>query len=206
MNASVVTKEELGRPENKGLDALVKRIAKAKEAIDKGNEELGSGPLSWADTIVLACKVSVQDEWRGIKLSRAADPTGGDQIVKAFGSAWDVRLGRLDAKEADPAGRVLAPGASAEEMRAYMLKLAAKPGDGGAFKPKQPFWERPAFVVYPATQDDPAVRGHGCYCVGVTCRVLGEHESDASSVRAGVRAADRGRERDVCGSKEHVRP
>ena len=170
MNGSVVTKEELGRPENKGLDALVKRIAKAKEAIDAGNAEIGSGPLSWADTIVLAVKVAVQDEWRDIKLSRASDTAGGDQIVKAFGSAWDVRLGRLDAKQADPAGRVLAPGASAEEMRTYMLKLAAKPTDGGAFKPKQPFWERPAFVVYPATQDDPLVRGCGRSAFALACR------------------------------------
>jgi L-ascorbate peroxidase len=157
MDGSVVlSKEEAGRPENKGLEDLVKRLAKAKDAIDKGNAAIGSGLISWADTLVLAAKVAVEDEWREIKLARAANPAGGDKIVKAFGAQWDVRLGRLDSSEAAPS-RALAPNADAETMRQFMLKLGAKVEDQGPFAPKPPFWERPAFVVYSAAQDNPLV-------------------------------------------------
>jgi L-ascorbate peroxidase len=158
MDGSIVlSKEEAGRPESQGLDALVKQLATAKEAIDKGNAALGSGPISWADTLVLAAKVAIGDEWREIKLARAANPAGGDTIVKAFGAAWDVRLGRLDSSEAAP-NRALGPNADTDTMRQFMLKLGAKTGDQGPFAPKPPFWERPAFVVYSAAQDKPSVR------------------------------------------------
>lgn len=164
MNGSVVlNQEEAGRPESADLRDLVARLTKAKQVIDDGNAAIGSGPLSWADTLVLAAKVAVQAQWREIKVKRAATPDGGEQIVKAFGSAWDVRLGRVDSADAAPQ-RALAPGASAEEMRTFMLKLGAKP-DAGPFAAKPPFWEQPAFVVYPATQDDPLVRSRLlCVC------------------------------------------
>lgn len=76
---------------------------------------------------------------------------------RAFGSPWDLRLGRIDSDELPP-GRALAPGAGTEEMRDFMYKLGAKPGDDGPFSAKPPFWERPAFVIYSAMQDDPVVR------------------------------------------------
>lgn len=85
---------------------------------------------------------------------------GGDAttIQKAFGAQWDVRLGRVDSDVADPAGRVPPPGASVQEIRTFLMGLAAPPSKGGPFEPKPPFWDRPAFVLYPSTTDSPQVR------------------------------------------------
>ena len=52
-----------------GLEDVIKRIGQAKKVIDAGNAELGSGPLSWADMMVLSAKVAVQAEWKSIKVS-----------------------------------------------------------------------------------------------------------------------------------------
>lgn len=52
-------REELNRPENKALAPLVEKLRQAKAAIDASANE-GQGPLSWADTIVLAAKVGGQ--------------------------------------------------------------------------------------------------------------------------------------------------
>jgi Peroxidase len=157
MNGSVVlSKEEFNRPENKGFGDLELRLEKAKQAIDEVNAKLKSQPVSWADLLVLAAKVTTQAEWKDIKIRRAARPEGGEQIVRAFGTQWDVQLGRMDSAESVP-GRALAPGASAQEMKAFMIKLGAKPGAGGFLSAKPPFWERPAFTIYPATQDDSLV-------------------------------------------------
>lgn len=69
MDGSVILNAaEKMRPEMAGLDDLIERIAQAKEVIDAGNAELGSGPLSWADLMVLAAKVAVQAEWKYIKV------------------------------------------------------------------------------------------------------------------------------------------
>lgn len=89
--------------------------------------------------------------------TRAGATGDAATITRAFGAAWDVRLGREDSSVADPAGRLPAPGASVEEVRAFLFDLASKK-ETGAFAAKPPFWERPAFVVYPATTDSPSVR------------------------------------------------
>jgi hypothetical protein len=189
MDGSVVlSKEEATRPENDGLSALVGRIAAAKKVIDEGNAKIGSGPISWADTIMLAAKVAVEQEWRDIKLKKAANPDAGEQIVRAFGAQWDVRLGRIDSPVA-VSSRALAPGAGTEEMRDFMMRLGAKPGAGsGPLVPKPPFWERPAFVIYPATQDDPAVRAGTMFalpsCLGaVVCACSGCWDAHLRAVR-----------------------
>ena len=63
--------EELGRPENRDLKPLVERLRTAKDAID-ARRQPGQNPLTWADTIVLAAKVSQELAWREDKISKAA--------------------------------------------------------------------------------------------------------------------------------------
>ena len=158
----VLNKEEMRRSENKGFEDLVKRLGQAKEKIDNGSRQLGAKDVTWADLMVIAAKATTQADWRDLKLKRASRPEGGDTIVRAFGSAWDLRLGRLDDDSAPP-GHALGPNASTAEMKEFMLKLGVPPGKGqGFFSPKPPFWERPAFTIYPATQDDPLVRCSIC--------------------------------------------
>lgn len=70
MDGSVILNNaERRRPEMEGLEDVIKRIGQAKKVIDAGNAELGSGPLSWADMMVLSAKVAVQAEWKSIKVS-----------------------------------------------------------------------------------------------------------------------------------------
>lgn len=152
----VLSAEEASRPENDGLGDLVDRLSAVKATVDGELAAKGAGPLSWADLLVLAAKTAVQKEWFALKVKRVGDKESADTVAKAFGSAWDVKLGRVDTATPAPAGRALSQNASTEEMRQFMLKLGAKPGDGGPFAPKPPFWERPAFVIYPAITDDPA--------------------------------------------------
>jgi hypothetical protein len=53
----VVCSEELDRPENRDLKPLVEKLGRARDAII-AQQRPGQDPLSWADTIVLAAKVS----------------------------------------------------------------------------------------------------------------------------------------------------
>lgn len=153
-DGSIVLSDELNRPENVGLKPLVARLAEAKKQIDAGNAAIGSGPISWADTIYLAGKVSTQASWIQIKLKGTK---GGLQTVKAFGSDWPVVLGRVDNPAAAPTGRIPASDAPAEEIKQFMLALGAKPGAStGPFAPRPPFWERPAFVIWTAAAESPA--------------------------------------------------
>ncbi|KXZ46294.1 hypothetical protein GPECTOR_45g164 [Gonium pectorale] len=159
VDGSIVLPEELARPENAGLAPLVEKLAQAKAKIDAAGAEDGSGAISWADTIVLAAKVATQAEWARIKINRAQIASGGETIAgPAFGAAWPVRLGRVDATTPAPAGKVLAPDASVAEIKATFAALAVKPGTptGGLFATKPPFWERPTLVLWAAAAADPA--------------------------------------------------
>lgn len=60
-------------------------------------------------------------------------------IADGFGNSIRIRLGRLDATEPAPAGRLPAPGAPLEEVQAFFSRLGAKPDLGNK---KPPFWER----------------------------------------------------------------
>lgn len=155
----ILNKAEASRAENAGLGDYVKKLGQVKVIVDEGNEKLGSGPISWADLMVLGAKVAVEKEWFKIKISRAADPSGGETIAKQFGSDWPVRLGRIDSTEEAPGRRVIAPNSSTEDMQKFMLGLGTKPGlNDGPFAPKAPFWEKYTFIIWTATQDDPVVR------------------------------------------------
>lgn len=152
-DGSIVLSEELNRPENAMLKPLVEKLAAAKKVIDEGNLKLGSQPISWADTIYLAGKVATQTSWNEIKVKGTK---GGMDTVRAFNSEWPAVLGRVDGSSPAPASRIPTSDAPVEEIKAFMGKLGAKPGGGGGpFAPKAPFWERPAFVVWPAAQLEP---------------------------------------------------
>ncbi|KAL4428092.1 hypothetical protein ABPG75_002181 [Micractinium tetrahymenae] len=155
-DGSIVLPEELNRPENKGLAPFVDRLRKVKDAIDARAEQ-GQGPISWADTIVLAAKVALEKAWRQDKIDKAADAEKGAFLAESFGNPIFLKLGRKDATEPAPAGRALAPDASLQEMQQYFNKLGVKPNaSSGPFPPKAPFWERQQFLLWPATQADPA--------------------------------------------------
>ncbi|GIL48968.1 hypothetical protein Vafri_5468 [Volvox africanus] len=160
LDGSIVLPEELSRPENAGLDVVVAKLAQAKSKIDAAGAEDGSGPISWADLLVLAAKVSTQAQWATIKRSRAQIASGGDVIAgPAFGAAWPVRLGRVDSTVPAPSGRIPAADASVEEVKAFMEKLGVPPGSNvgsGLFSAKPPFWERPTLVLWTAAAADPA--------------------------------------------------
>ena len=91
-------------------------------------------------------------------MAKAADKSGGETIGKSFGAQWDVSLGRVDSPTADAPNGIPGKDASVEEIRLFLLSLGAKPAESGPFAPKAPFWERQAFVLYPATTEDMTVR------------------------------------------------
>lgn len=158
VDGSIVTPEELGRPENASLKPLVERLADLKKSIDAGGADVGQGPISWADLIVLAAKVSTQKVWYRAKVGNAKTETGGELIASAFSAEWPVQLGRVDSNIPAPPGRLLPENPTAEEVQKFFLQLGVKPGEpeGGLFAPKKPFWERVTFVLWPAAQADPA--------------------------------------------------
>jgi L-ascorbate peroxidase len=156
INGSIVLSEELNRKENSGLKSYVDKLAKAKKAIDSKSATVGQGAISWADLEVLAVKVAMTLGWVAIKVKRSSIASGGTVIADAFGAAWPVSLGRLDATEPDAPVSIPSDDASPEEVKAFFDKLGnpkagQKAGFGGG---KAPFWERPAFLIWAAAQDN----------------------------------------------------
>jgi L-ascorbate peroxidase len=114
-NGSIVLPEELNRPENQKLKGIVGKLRKVKEEFDAGAGE--QGPIGWADLIYVAGEAAFQTQF----LLSAIQTAGGNeqkgaQLATAFGSAgqwgfFDKKLGRKDATEPDPAGRIPGPDA-----------------------------------------------------------------------------------------------
>jgi hypothetical protein len=86
-------------------------------------------------------QVSAEQSWRAAKAARASDPAKAKLLSEGFGNPISVRLGRQDADAPSPAGRLLTPDASVDEVQRWFSLLGAKPGQGG-FGKKPPFWER----------------------------------------------------------------
>lgn len=150
----ILSSEELSRPENASLKEVVEKLKKAKAKIDAG-DATGAGPISWADTIYLAGRVSTQLKWSEIKVGRAETSSGGQMIATQFANPWPVEIGRMDAPVPGPL-RVPSADASVESIREYLLTLGAKPGAGsGPFTPKPPFWDKPGFLVWTAAAENP---------------------------------------------------
>jgi L-ascorbate peroxidase len=155
VNGSVVLSEELKRPENKDLKDLVDRLGAARKAIAEAGPA-SQKTISWADTIVLACKVTQQMIWYDARFVR--NPVNGALLAESYGNPITVRLGRLDSETPDAAGKVLAVGASAQDVLALSKTLGVKDPEEskGPFSKKAPFWERIMYVLWCATQPDPA--------------------------------------------------
>jgi L-ascorbate peroxidase len=148
VNGSIVLSEELKRPENKDLKAIVDKLAKIKKEIDASNQS-GQDPISWADLMVLAVKVATEAEWRQARIDRAKDPEYGADEWTKYGNLITVRIGRKDATTPD-AGPVkaLPPTASVEEVKAFFNKLGPTPG-------KLPlFFERVSYILWGASSPD----------------------------------------------------
>ena len=61
----------------------------------------GQEAISWADLIVLAAKVAHVQSWTAQKVKRASVAQDGSTIAEAFGAAFPVPLGRVDATSPD---------------------------------------------------------------------------------------------------------
>ena len=155
VNGSVVLSDELNRPENKDMKNLIDRLATARAAVTASSNPL-QRPLSWADTIVLACKVTQQINWRAEIIDK--NPINGEYLANSFSNPITVKLGRADADSADAAVPFPAPGASAADVKAFCSKLGVKNAAdlSGPLAKKAPFWERVMFVLWTAAQPDPA--------------------------------------------------
>lgn len=155
LNGSIINSEELGRAENKDMKSFVDRLAGVKTIIDDKGKIAGQEAISWADLIVLAAKVAHVQSWTAQKVKRASIAKDGSTIAEAFGAAFPVPLGRVDATEPDSAVQLPTQTASPAEVKSFFNKLGNE-GKGGFGAGKAPFWERPAFVLWTQAQPDPA--------------------------------------------------
>lgn len=154
LNGSIVNSEELGRPENKDLKSFIDKLAGVKQIIDDKGKTAGQEPISWADLIVLSAKVAHVLAWTQQKVKRATVASGGSTIADAFGAAFPVPLGRVDATSADEPVKVPTQSASPTEVKGFFNKLGNE-SKGGFGAGKAPFWERPTFILWSAAQPDP---------------------------------------------------
>ncbi|DBA96610.1 TPA: hypothetical protein ACH3X1_015471 [Trebouxia sp. C0004] len=155
LNGSIINSEELGREENKDLKSFVDKLAGVKKIIDEKGKTAGQEAISWADLIVLAAKVAHVQSWTAQKVKRASIAQDGSTIAEAFGAAFPLPLGRVDATSPDAPVQVPTQTASPAEVKSFFNKLGNE-NKGGFAAGKAPFWERPAFVLWTQAQPDPA--------------------------------------------------
>lgn len=155
VNGSIVTSEELNRPVNSDLKSLVEKLSKAREAVKK-NGPPSQAMLSWADTIVLAAKVSTELSWAKEREARLS--ANNQQLAQKFGNPFEITLGRVDSEGADRDVSIPTSGSSPKEVQAFMSTLGVQDPSqlGGPLSKKAPFWERPTFLLWTASENDPA--------------------------------------------------
>lgn len=124
---------ELNRPENKGLEKAISLLENLKKTIDEGAADKG-GSITWADLVQLAAQSSVKRTFIQAAVRKCGgDEKKGEQLYTAYGSngqwgQFDKLLGRADASEADPEGRVLNwDTASTTELKERFAVLGIKP-------------------------------------------------------------------------------
>lgn len=100
---------------NKGKSAYLHRHISAGISRSQRWIITGYGAISWADLEVLSVKVANEAAWRVVKKARGV-PSSGDVISTAFGAAWPVKLGRVDAEQPDPENRLPKLDASVPEV------------------------------------------------------------------------------------------
>ncbi len=77
----------------------------------------GQAPISWADLIVIAAKVTTVLEWAGIKQKRNPANEAGVSIATLFGAEWQIQLGREDATQPDAEVAIPTLDSSVDEIR-----------------------------------------------------------------------------------------
>ena len=91
------------------------------QSITTSSDELlhvpGQEPISWADLIVLSAKVAHVLSWTESKVKRATVASGGSTIADAFGAAFPLPLGRVDATSPDDAVQIPNQSASPAEVK-----------------------------------------------------------------------------------------
>jgi L-ascorbate peroxidase len=68
--------DEINRPENAYLKPAADKVKGAKAAVDAALPA-GSGPISYADLLVLAAKVATQAAWKEVKVGVKGGGHGG---------------------------------------------------------------------------------------------------------------------------------
>ncbi|XP_010538933.1 PREDICTED: thylakoid lumenal 29 kDa protein, chloroplastic [Tarenaya hassleriana] len=130
-NGSIRLSSELSRPENQGLSAAMSLIEEAKKEIDSFSK---GGPVSYSDLIQSAAQAAIKSTF----LASAIRKCGGNEekgniLYTAYGSTgqwglFDRQLGRSDATEPDPEGRIPQwDKASVQEMKDKFVSVGLGP-------------------------------------------------------------------------------
>eukprot|EP00963_Diacronema_lutheri_P001607 scaffold102_cov340-Pavlova_lutheri.AAC.64 len=144
----------MDRPENVKLKPYFDKLSTVKKEVDA---RLGpSGPISWADLVYVAGKVATRKKWLNEKVDKLQGKMSSEMVQQSYGTPWTARIGRVDAEEADPAGRIPGPGASLEELRDFYLKFDnPKPEDKGSFLGgKAPYNQRYSYLLISLMAED----------------------------------------------------
>ncbi|KAL2893716.1 Thylakoid lumenal 29 kDa protein chloroplastic [Bienertia sinuspersici] len=114
-NGSIRLSSEINRPENKGLSAALNLLEEAKKEIDSNSK---GGPIAFADLIQYAAQSAVKNTFVAAAIRKCGgDEEKGAKLYNIYGSNGQ-QLGRTDAQEPDPEGRIpLWDKASVQEMK-----------------------------------------------------------------------------------------
>lgn len=130
-NGSIYFSSELNRPENKELAVVVQLLETLKKDIDAGSQ---GGPITWADLFQIAGQSALKRTFVNAAIKKCGgNVSKGETLYTAYGSSgqwgqFDKQLGRSQATEPDPEGRVLIwDQASVADIKARFNELGFKP-------------------------------------------------------------------------------
>eukprot|EP00250_Pteridium_aquilinum_P028133 c36637_g1_i1 orf=100-1164(+) len=129
-NGSIYLSSELNRPENKGLVVAVQALEALKKDIDATSQ---GGPIAMADLIQIAGQSALKRTFLNSAIKKCGGKVEkGETLYSAYGSSgqwgqFDKQLGRSQATEPDPEGRVLMwDQASVSDIKAKFDQLGFK--------------------------------------------------------------------------------
>jgi len=159
---------ELDRPENKGLKKAMASIEKIKKAVDKETTQ----PVSYADLIAIVPHFAARIQFKKDYIEEVGNDDNYEFLfigTNPFLGA-KVRVGRLDATEADPEG--LIPNletATGPELLAWFKRMGKGPNELAALAPY--LYEDPKKGLEVVSQDGTCERLLGVF---ETQRILGK--------------------------------
>merc|ERR1712205_217774 len=159
---------ELDRPENKGLQKAMASIEKIKKAVDKETTQ----PVSYADLIAIVPHFAARIQFKKDYVEEVGNDDNYEFLfigTNPFLGA-KVRVGRLDATEADPEG--LIPNletATGAELLAWFKRMGKGPNELAALAPY--LYSDPAKGLEVVSQDGTCERLLGVF---ETQRILGK--------------------------------